>query len=69
MNDLLVKIENDKDFINIIKDIIENKTVQKMKNYRQHYQTSCFEHCLVASYFCYLYCNRLFFLCKSSNAS
>ena len=43
MNDLLVKIENDKDFINIIKDIIENKTVQEMKNYRQHYQTSsCF---------------------------
>lgn len=58
MNDLLVKIENDKDFINIIKDIIENKTVQEMKNYRQHYQTSCFEHCLVASYFCYLYCKK-----------
>lgn len=58
MDNLLIKIKNDKDFMNIISDIIENKTVQEMKNYRQHYQTSCFEHCLVASYFCYLYCKK-----------
>ena len=30
MDNLLVKIENDKDFMNIISDIIENKTVQEI---------------------------------------
>ena len=51
MDKLLVKIENDSDFMNIVGDILENKMVQQMKNYRQHYETTCFEHCLIASYF------------------
>lgn len=58
MDKLLVKIENDSDFMNIVGDILENKMVQQMKNYRQHYETTCFEHCLIASYFCYLYCKK-----------
>ena len=46
MNELLEKIYNDKEFINVIDDMINNKTVQEMKKYRQHYETSCFDHCL-----------------------
>ena len=55
MDNLLQKIYEDKDFIEIIDDIIKNDTVKKMRNFKQHYETSCFDHCLVASYYCYLY--------------
>ena len=57
--DLIEKIYKDKSFINIIQDIISNETVLEMKNYRQHCETSCFEHCLVASYYCYKICKKL----------
>lgn len=59
MEDLIQKIYNNTEFINIIKDILENETVKKMHNYRQHYETSCFDHCLIASYYCYIYCKKL----------
>ena len=36
---------NNKEFASIIEELICNKTVQEMKNYRQHYETTCFEHC------------------------
>ena len=36
----------------------ENKTVQKMKNFRQHYETTCFDHCYTVSYYCYLICKK-----------
>ena len=58
MENLLEKIYNNNEFINIIKDIIENDTVKQMKNYRQHYETTCFDHCLIASYYCYIYCKK-----------
>ena len=58
MEDLINKIYDDKDFINIIKDIIENDTVLQMKEYRQHYRTNCFDHCLLASYYCYKCCKK-----------
>lgn len=46
-------------FENIINDLITNETVQKMKNYKQHYNTSCFEHCKMVAYYCYLICKKL----------
>ena len=58
MQDLINRIYQDTDFINLISDIVTNDTVVKMKNYRQHYETSCFDHCLMASYFCYKYCKK-----------
>ena len=27
-----------------------------MKNFRQHYQTTCFDHCLMTSFLCYHFC-------------
>ena len=52
------KIKNDLEFQNIIKDFIKNETVQEMKKYRQHFQTSCFEHCYTAAYYCYILCKK-----------
>lgn len=48
----------DKEFQEIIKELIQHETVQKMKNYRQHYETTCFDHCYMAAYYCYLICKK-----------
>lgn len=51
--------DNDKEFQMIIKELINNKTVQKMKNYRQHYETTCFDHCYTTAYYCFLICKKI----------
>lgn len=51
-------IDNDKEFQEIIQELIKDSTVQEMKNYRQHYETTCYDHCYVVSYFCYLICKK-----------
>lgn len=43
----------DKEFNDIIKPIINNKEVQKMKLYRQHGDVSCFDHCLNVAFYSY----------------
>lgn len=52
-------IHNDKEFQFIIKELIENETVLEMKNYRQHFETDCYEHCYKAAYYCYKICKKL----------
>lgn len=52
------KIKNNSEFQNIIKDLIQNETVQKMKSYRQHFEINCFEHCLTTAYYCYTLCKK-----------
>lgn len=47
------------EFINIIKDIITNDTVKEMKNYRQHYDVSTYEHCINVAYISYKICKKL----------
>ncbi len=49
---------NDKEFQMIIKELINNETVQEMKGYKQHYETSCFDHCYAAAYYCFLICKK-----------
>lgn len=51
-------VDEENEFLEIVKDIIENSTVQEMKNYRQHYETSCFDHCYMVAYYCYLICKK-----------
>lgn len=46
------------DFELIIQDLVSNETVQKMKDYLQHYDTSCFEHCKNVAYYSYLICRK-----------
>lgn len=50
---------NDKrEFELIISDLVNNKTVQKMKDYKQHYETTCFDHCKMVAYYSYLLCKK-----------
>lgn len=58
MKKLIDKIYKDTEFVNIISDMLENETVQDMKDYRQHFDITCFDHCLVASYYCYKICKK-----------
>ena len=37
-----------------------------MKNYRQHFDTSCYEHCYKAAYYCYLICKNFHLDFKSA---
>lgn len=53
-------IYNDKQYIDIVKDIISNDFVKQMKKYRQHYNVNCFDHCLYVSY-------NLYYICKKHN--
>jgi uncharacterized protein len=56
--DKYIENENIKDFFNIIKDLINHPYVLQMKNYRQHYTTSCYDHCIEVAYWSYLYCKK-----------
>lgn len=52
------EIEKQAEFDFIIQDLVSNETVQKMKLYKQHYDTSCFEHCKNVAYYSYLLCKK-----------
>ena len=47
------------EFFHIIGDIISNENVQKMKNFRQHCDTSCYQHCLHVAYYSYYIAKKL----------
>ena len=47
------------EFFDIIQDMISNNTVQQMKNYRQHCNTSCYKHCMQVAYFTFIACKAL----------
>ncbi len=53
------KIKDITEFNEILKDVKDNETVLEMKKYRQHFDTSCYEHCLEASFYCYKICKAL----------
>ncbi len=53
------KINENLEFQEIIHDLTENPAVQEMKKYRQHFSTSCYNHCYLASYYCYNICKAL----------
>lgn len=46
------------EYESIIADLVSNVTVQQMQNFKQHYDTSCFEHCKNVSYYSYLICKK-----------
>ena len=52
------KIFKDREYMNIVGDLIINDIVLKMKLYRQHFNVSCFDHCLYVSYNSYLICKK-----------
>lgn len=46
-------------FYSLVADIISNETVQEMKKYRQHYDTTTYEHCFNVSFISYKICKKL----------
>lgn len=48
-----------KQFVNCVEDIIDNPTVQKMKEYNHHSKTNCFKHSMHVSYYNYIICKKL----------
>lgn len=58
-NTQIVNIDEKLEFIYIIDDIITDETVKQMKNFRQHCDTSCYEHCLHVAYYSYFLCKKL----------
>lgn len=50
--------KNMRDFLDITSDLINNPVVLQMKNYRQHYNTSCYDHCIEVAYWSYLFCKK-----------
>lgn len=52
-------INNKTEFFNIIEDILNNETVKKMKEYKQHCNTSCYTHCLHVAYYSYIVSKKL----------
>lgn len=55
----MLNCSKDKEFNEIIKDIVSNDTVLQMQNFKQHYNTNCFEHCKNVAYYSYLICKKL----------
>lgn len=48
-----------KEFISIVYDLINNDTVKQMKNYRQHFDCSCYTHCVEVAFWAYWLCKKL----------
>lgn len=42
------------EFENCIRDLLQNDNVKKMKSFRHHNNTTCFDHCLNVSYHSFL---------------
>lgn len=68
MNNTIQKstIDETIEFYSIIRDLLNNETVQKMKFYKQHYDTSTYEHCFYVSYICFKMCKHLHLDYKSA---
>lgn len=50
--------DKDTEFQEIIEEFINHETVQEMKKFRQHYETTCFDHCYMVAFYCYLICKK-----------
>ena len=48
-----------KEFYEIISEMDQNPVIQEMKKYRQHYDCSCYDHCLSVAYYSFCLCKKL----------
>ncbi|MDO4944812.1 MAG: HD family phosphohydrolase [Ruminococcus sp.] len=51
--------KKNKEYFEFVKDLLDDETVNQMKNYRHHYSTTCYQHCINVSYYNYLVCRKL----------
>lgn len=49
----------DMEYLDCIRDLVNHQTIKSMKNYIQHKDINCLEHCLYVSYTVYLICKKL----------
>ena len=48
-----------REFYDSIRDIIYHPVVQQMKNFEQHCDTDCYEHCLAVAFYNFYICKKL----------
>ena len=51
--------EEAKEYFEFVKDLLDSDVVNEMKNFRHHYSTTCYQHCINVSYYNYLVCRKL----------
>lgn len=51
--------EEAKEYFGFVKDLLDSDVVNEMRNFRHHYSTTCFQHCLNVSYYNYIVCRKL----------
>ncbi len=51
--------EQDKKFIKAAREILSHKKVQLMKDFTQHGDISCYEHCIMVTLYAYMYAKKL----------
>jgi len=59
--------ENASDYLYFVRDLLNDETVLKMKEFTHHGETTCFQHCLNVSYYNYRVC-RFFSLNERAGA-
>lgn len=52
-------LDEEQEFLNIIEDLLNNTTVQQMRQFNQHAGVSCYEHCMQVAYYTYIICKKL----------
>ncbi len=58
INDNIEKNEYLIEFYHITNELLNHPMVEQMKHYRQHYNTSCYEHCIEVAYWSYVFCKK-----------
>ena len=53
------RILEDLEYKSLIEDLLENEMVNRMREYKQHFEISCYEHSLNVSYLTYKWCRKL----------
>lgn len=51
--------EESSEYFEFVKDLLDSDVVNEMKNFRHHYSTTRFQHCLNVSYYNYIVCRKL----------
>lgn len=54
-----IKEETNREYYETVKDILEHPVVRKMSEFKHHYGTSCYRHCLNVSYLNFIICRKM----------
>ena len=54
-----IKQETNREYYETVRDILEHPVVRKMSEFKHHYGTSCYRHCLNVSYMNFIICRKL----------